>query len=295
MMQHNALYEFSKGTVPMPIAQSKKRAMSTESIMHNERTYQPNHDINRVIQHLQNQMNQGGQSSLLGKINLGQLNIPQSAPSSYPAQPQYGYGVIVDSPAPTRQMIQKMSQSSYSTHGMDAIQSQTVNFKLFEHPEEHQRKAYKNENRYILPNPLVIMQVKPEGVDMDCMPVLKDCEVSVRLVYLNGEELESDKQTILEGTKHRPMVGSENEKKAEFSLKLLATSGKSKFRLCFTVTYICDNLKYKEIIFSNSFKVISNKKTTFLNEGKRRVESSVVSDDPFSVLPQNLPQVSGRL
>lgn len=244
----------------MPIAHSKKRAMSTESInMHDRSNYQPNQDISRVIQHLQNQMNQGGQMGL----NLRGITIPSTPSSSYPVQqPQYGYGVIVDSPAPTRQMIQKMSQSSYTTHGMDAIPSQSVNFKLFEHPEEHQRKAYKNENRYILPNPLVIMQVKPEGVDMDCMPVLKDCEVSVRLVYLNGEELENDKQGILEGTKHKPMVGSENEKKAEFSLKIQATSGKSKFRLCFTATYTCEGIKYKEIIFSNSFKVISNKKKT---------------------------------
>lgn len=137
------------------------------------------------------------------------------------------------------------------------VQSQHKLFKLLEEPEDVQRKAYKNENRYVLPNPLVVVQ---EG---EPHKPIKDSVVSVKLVQSNGEAIEEPKQSVLlDGIKKKAMTtqGNEANKRAEFALKILETSGKNKFRLMFTVTYTMDNILYEEQILTIPFQVISTKK-----------------------------------
>jgi len=145
------------------------------------------------------------------------------------------------------------------------VQSQHKLFKLLEEPEDVQRKAYKNENRYVLPNPLVVVQ---EG---EPHKPIKDSVVSVKLVQSNGEAIEEPKQSVLlDGIKKKAMTtqGNEANKRAEFALKILETSGKNKFRLMFTVTYTMDNILYEEQILTIPFQVISTKKKNALSKPK---------------------------
>jgi len=143
-------------------------------------------------------------------------------------------------------------------------------FYLVEQPEESQRKAYKNENRYLLPNPLVIAQVKSTKFT-ESFPI-ENCDVSVRLVHQNGEELESSKQCkMLEGQKVKRMTASTPtgvDRRAEFSLKVKETSGRSKFRLLFTAHFTVNNIPCEQQILSNPFKVISNKKKAIYGRPK---------------------------
>mmetsp|Transcript_5799 Transcript_5799/g.8115 ORF Transcript_5799/g.8115 Transcript_5799/m.8115 type:complete len:385 (-) Transcript_5799:61-1215(-) len=128
-------------------------------------------------------------------------------------------------------------------------------FRLETQPNEEQRKAYANENRYITPNPLVVSEVVPAPN----APAIRDCRVSVRLLYVNGEELEQSKTNILTGQLTQTMFGSENERKAKFALKVTDTSNRTKFKLCFTVTYTCEGREMSEVLYSTPFRVIANR------------------------------------
>lgn len=68
-------------------------------------------------------------------------------------------------------------------HGIPADVASEVYFHLLEQPHEKQRKSYKNENRHLLPNPLIVAP-KPEH-----MHTIEGGICTVKLVYENSEEL----------------------------------------------------------------------------------------------------------
>jgi hypothetical protein len=132
-------------------------------------------------------------------------------------------------------------------------------FKLLNQPKEKQRKSYKKENRYLLPNPLTILYAGTS-------PEKLFGKVSVKLVSETGTELEDGKENMLDGILEKAL---DAEKKAQFSLKILGTSEGCKYCLQFNIRYyFLSNypVAYQETILSNSFKVASNKKKIFLGK-----------------------------
>lgn len=133
-------------------------------------------------------------------------------------------------------------------------------FEIQEQPYEKQRKSYKKENRYLLPNPMVVTQSNTfpgsrggeEGTNK-----IKNGTVTVKLVYESGEDLEEERRGALDGKKttNINVLGD-----APFHLKVLETSDRVKFRLHFTARFVVDGKEMEETILSNSFRVTTNKK-----------------------------------
>jgi len=141
-------------------------------------------------------------------------------------------------------------------------------FELLYQPNEKQRKSYKNENRYILPNPLTIVMSKSKR---DKKIKIDKGAVTVSLLYDTGEELEKDKQHILDGVKTRPL---DKERKSQFHLKVIETSERNRFRLQFTVKFYVNKVEHVEKIISHCFRVTSNKKC-----------ASIERPRPFAIKP----------
>jgi len=138
-----------------------------------------------------------------------------------------------------------------STH---TVIDSSAMFQLMVEPKEIQRKSYMNENRYLLPNPLVV-QIKEEHAEylQNTIP-----SVSVTLVNLEGVELTGLKKAELHGVLAQKMVGT----RAQFMLKILDTAEGTKFRLRFTIDYELNGIKNQGIILSRPFMVYSNKRKT---------------------------------
>eukprot|EP01114_Cavostelium_apophysatum_P019311 TRINITY_DN6187_c0_g3_i1.p1 TRINITY_DN6187_c0_g3~~TRINITY_DN6187_c0_g3_i1.p1 ORF type:complete len:379 (-),score=46.05 TRINITY_DN6187_c0_g3_i1:207-1343(-) len=137
-------------------------------------------------------------------------------------------------------------------------------FRLLQEPFDQQRKSYVNENRHILPKPLIIC------------PVAEDVEiaqgnVSVHLVTETMQELDSSKKSILHGAAVQLL--DENHK-ASFALKIMDTSEGSRFRLRFTIRYQLkdDPRNYEDVVVSQAFRVTSNKKAILAAECERTCE-----------------------
>lgn len=141
-------------------------------------------------------------------------------------------------------------------------------FELLYQPNEKQRKSYKNENRYILPNPLTIVlskHMKEKKVKIDKGTVI------VNLLYDTGEELEENREHILDGVKTRSL---DKEKKAQFHLKVIETSDRNRFRLQFLVRFWINKVEHVEKIISHCFRVTSNKKSACIERPR-----------PFAIKP----------
>jgi len=141
-------------------------------------------------------------------------------------------------------------------------------FELLYQPNEKQRKSYKNENRYILPNPLTIVLSKEKK---EKRVKIEKGTANVKLLYDTGEELEENKEHVLNGVKTRPL---DKEKKAQFHLKVIETSDRNRFRLQFTVRFFINKMEHVEKIVSHCFRVTSNKKCV-----------SVERPRPFAIKP----------
>jgi len=192
-------------------------------------------NFNLSTQNLPKPISTPHQTEVLSSVNFplsDNVNIPESAPESHP-------GCAL--PSPIFPLKLKKECTSY--------------FQLLHQPNEKQRKSYKNENRYILPNPLTVCLTRQVGENL---PDIKQGTVTVQLLYDTGEELEDDKKDILSGVKTRAL---DVEKKAQFHLKVVETSERNKFRLQFTVRFFIDKIPYEEKIISHCFRVTSNKKT----------------------------------
>lgn len=148
-------------------------------------------------------------------------------------------------------------------------------FELLYQPNEKQRKSYKNENRYILPNPLTVVlnkHMKEKKVKID------KGSVTVSLLYDTGEELEENREHILDGIKTRSL---DKEKKAQFHLKVVETSDRNRFRLQFVVRFFVNKVEHVEKIVSHCFRVTSNKKS-----------ASIERPRPFAIKPSFGPTTS---
>eukprot|EP01116_Phalansterium_solitarium_P003381 TRINITY_DN141_c0_g2_i3.p1 TRINITY_DN141_c0_g2~~TRINITY_DN141_c0_g2_i3.p1 ORF type:complete len:451 (+),score=143.04 TRINITY_DN141_c0_g2_i3:573-1925(+) len=128
-------------------------------------------------------------------------------------------------------------------------------FKLMQQPNDRQRKSYKNENRYILPNPLTVCLARPP--EQSGLAAVSDGTVACRLVCENGDELGDGKRDCLSGGQRKPL---DPERKCMFCLKILETSEGNKFRLLFSVQFTAGSTHYEENLLSHPFKVTSNKK-----------------------------------
>jgi len=166
---------------------------------------------------------------------------------------------------------QPNNNSTEDQHGSDTTNSNVpltapvltpqllnVRFLLQEQPNMRQRKSYRNENRYLLPNPMTVCcrDVAPE----ENLPTIIEGKVSVQLVSAGGEEIPSAKQNILdcpEGGLTQPL---DQGLKARFSLKVLETSEGTMFRLLFSVVYRVEGGigSCEEKILSTPFQVSAN-------------------------------------
>jgi len=123
-------------------------------------------------------------------------------------------------------------------------QINTIEFELVSQPNRKQRKSYRNENRYILPNPIVVRPLAESSVLSRLQGTVK-----VGLVYENGIELP---QHSLEGELVRPLEG--RDKQARFQLKLLIITPK-RLRLSFQIHYMksCTFLEDNRNTSSNNY------------------------------------------
>eukprot|EP00727_Mastigamoeba_balamuthi_P000852 m51a1_g10764 hypothetical protein (705) ;mRNA; f:17702-19993 len=170
-------------------------------------------------------------SALASALGAGlSLGLPQSSPPQSPLAGAGGVGIS----------------------GGALSASPVQRFKLVHEPHETQRKSYRNERRYILPNPLVITWVGPPSAD-----VVGTTEVC--LVSEAGEDLPPDLQDALDGSRRKQL---DEERRASFALMMRATSGDARFRLRVRVQYRVDGSpeEFVETILSQPFRVESNRK-----------------------------------
>jgi len=135
----------------------------------------------------------------------------------------------------------------------------TGRFVLLEQPNVRQRKSYKNENRYVLPNPLTIC-AREEGPG-EKLPRVIDGVVTVSLVGAEGQDLPVAKTSILESPEGGLTQTLDSNLSAHFSLKVLDTSEGTMFRLLFTASFTLEGIgSCEEKIMSRPFQVYSNRK-----------------------------------
>jgi len=135
----------------------------------------------------------------------------------------------------------------------------TGRFVLLEQPNVRQRKSYKNENRYVLPNPLTICA--REESPGEKLPRIIEGEVTVSLVNSEGQDLPNTKINLLESPEGGLTQQLDTNLSAHFSLKVLDTSEGTMFRLLFTATFTLEGVgQCEEKILSRPFQVYSNRK-----------------------------------
>jgi hypothetical protein len=122
----------------------------------------------------------------------------------------------------------------------------SANFVVQKQPKEKQRKSYRNENRYLAPNPLSV-QFVGEGV-------VPSAVVEVMLADGDGRPLEYERQMELIGERTRPLMADGT---AGFSLKMHDTSRGEWIRLLFVVRY-SDVTRPNEWLFTAQFRVDTN-------------------------------------
>lgn len=130
-------------------------------------------------------------------------------------------------------------------------------FHLLEEPGARQRKSYKNENRYIVPNPLTVC-LKPES--MKKIPLILAANITAMLVDNNGNPIVGSPHILesADGNLTHPLVAPNFS--TDFSLKVLETSNKQLYRLLFTVNCYVPGGSFQEKILSRPFEVTSNRR-----------------------------------
>jgi len=147
-------------------------------------------------------------------------------------------------------------------------------FAMREQPKPKQRKSYKNENRYLLPNPTQVVlteAAKGQGTWVTkamCTVKLLD-GLGNRLARQTGYYLED-----VEGSLTKEMDLAHGA--FDFSLKVRQNSGPEKFRLCFSINYgTSDGQSHKEKLISSPFLVQSNKSFFSKDPKVRAIHPSV--------------------
>ncbi|KAH3761020.1 hypothetical protein Pelo_7181 [Pelomyxa schiedti] len=168
---------------------------------------------------------------------------------------------VVPHPAPKTTSpvsnVRKPTKSAVSNNAPPSIQP--ARFRIIQEPYDIQRKSYKNENRYILPNPIIVAWA---GSTEDTVTGT----VEVYLATETGEEMSPEWQEILDTpAKCKPL---DEDKRASFALRMLATSGDLKFRLLFKVKYNLGAGDLTERLVSTCYRVESNRKKCPLERPK---------------------------
>jgi len=123
-----------------------------------------------------------------------------------------------------------------------------------------QRKSYKNENRYLLPNPTQIVLTEEGKNDRRGVTVVK-ATCKVKIYDGNGKKLSRQVNYYLENTEGGLVVDMEGPALTfDYFLKVRQNSGPDKFSLHFVIRYTTtDGHTHKEKIVSTPFLVQSNK------------------------------------
>jgi len=180
-------------------------------------------------------------------------------------------------------IVQNNNNNSSSFSNAANSNSPNNRFVLLEQPNVRQRKSYKNENRYLLPNPLVVA-LRDDLTEKNFR--ISDGIASVRLVNADGDDLPSGKTNLLETADGGLCQNLDSSAAAHFSLKILETSDGAMFRLLITVQYNLESspgappVPTEEKILSRPFQVFSNRK-------KNNKERPVVIDIKPSEAPCN--------
>jgi len=160
--------------------------------------------------------------------------------------------------------------SASQTAAAYATGQYTGRFVLLEQPNVRQRKSYKNENRYVLPNPLTICA--REEAPGEKLPRIIEGEATVSLVNAEGQDLPPTKQNLLESPEGGLTQTLDSNLSAHFSLKVLDTSEGTMFRLLFTINFTLDGVgPCEEKILSRPFQVYSNRKKNVKGQEKPSV------------------------
>eukprot|EP01119_Soliformovum_irregulare_P024057 TRINITY_DN8546_c0_g1_i1.p1 TRINITY_DN8546_c0_g1~~TRINITY_DN8546_c0_g1_i1.p1 ORF type:complete len:469 (-),score=61.97 TRINITY_DN8546_c0_g1_i1:94-1404(-) len=204
-------------------------------------------------------------------------DVAMTSPPDSPLHPTSSTPLTPMSPMPVSPMshpspVQPFAESLPPTRSSLNQDLTSVNhsarFVLLEQPNEIQRKSYKNESRYLLPNPLAICLRSPNDKDTP-FPIVGGT-VTVKIVNRDGGEIPGQEGILesLGGLSH-PL---DDEKAASFSLKVLTTSNGGSFRLLFLISYMEQLALVEEKILSNPFIVCSNRKKQ-LKELKDRLNN----------------------
>jgi len=132
-------------------------------------------------------------------------------------------------------------------------------FMLREQPKPKQRKSYRNENRYLLPNPTSVILTEEAKDRMG--PSIAASSCTVTLLDGNGNRLPRQVSHYIENTDGNLKIHMEPPATSfEYTLKVRQNSGPDKFMLCFHVQYdLTDGTSHQETILSTPFLVQSNK------------------------------------
>jgi len=168
--------------------------------------------------------------------------------------------------------------------------SKSEHFTLLSQPKPLQRKSYRNERRYLLPNPITVIYIGDPSAGIVGT-------VEVFLVDDAGVLLPKEMQDMLEGVKFKSF---DDQNRAAFSLLMRTISGDMNVRLKFVIRYkvtphsgktastdcSADCVEYKEEFMSNAFRVESNRKKPLADhpclisidpcEGPRNVNQEVL-------------------
>jgi hypothetical protein len=101
-------------------------------------------------------------------------------------------------------------------------------------PLVHQRKSYRSESRYLMPNPMMV-----ELKDPNTFADIQSGHVTISLVDGNAKELPPTKKDVMETASPEGPTQQLSTKyySAGFSVKILENSGVTLFRLKFKVVY----------------------------------------------------------
>ncbi|PRP73581.1 hypothetical protein PROFUN_02590 [Planoprotostelium fungivorum] len=176
----------------------------------------------------------------------GEDKFSQSWPGAVPTT---NFAAEYSSPEPSPRNFMRGASKSSTT--MDNPESNW--FYMVEPLKSRQRKSYKSETRYLLPNPITI-SLK----DSARAAKIQSGTVTVELVDSDGQQLSNEKRRYLDAG---PSSGlsqhlTKESTTRKFYLKVLENSKNGRFRLLFIINFTTtDGLPHSETIYSNEFVV----------------------------------------
>jgi len=159
--------------------------------------------------------------------------------------------------SPQKSGLRNSDDFSDANENWETTSNSTSNrLALKQQPNFLQRKCYLNENRYLLPNPMII----GDKESMKFTQRITEGRVVVHLCDNNGHRIMDTSSAQLESTTGSLVKRMDLNDNTSFSLKLHCSSNMNRFRLRFDCSYrLSDQNVHKETIMSDIFQVHSNK------------------------------------